>query len=344
MRNIEIVNSLLSALDAGLAAVLAIVVETAGSAPRGPGSWMAVFADGRVEGTVGGGALENRVIEDARALLKTAESRLVRYTIGGASSDTGMVCGGSVELLLMSLRVSHRDALRHMADLISARREGTCSIDLTSLGGALPPADHGDARARTAKAALPWLVVPAEGASGPGAVATPSAPRLLEHRYLEPIRPEGRALIFGCGHVGRAVVEVLGFVGIEVVACDDRPEMLSQEILPRAAERLCVDYANLAKSLFLGESDFVIVCTSGHASDFEVLTQALRARPAYIGCLGSTRKAANTRARLMGEGFSAEEIDAIHMPIGAPIACETPEEIAISIAAQVVDERRARCP
>lgn len=347
MRSIEIVDSLIEALDANsgattgvAAAVLVIVIETSGSAPRGPGAWMAVHADGRIEGTVGGGALEARVVEDARALLEIAESKLVRYTIGGVGSDTGMVCGGSVELLLMSLDTSFLDPLKRMAGLISERREGVCAIDLAPFGGGLPPEDHGETRARTAKGAVPWTVVPAEAALAEGA-GLPVAPCLRGDRYLEPIRPEGRALVFGCGHVGRAVVEVLGFAGFEVVACDDRPEMLGRELLPRAAERLRVDYGDLSTSLVMGRRDFAIVCTSGHVSDFEVLVQALRARPAYIGCLGSKRKTAGVRARLMGEGFSAEEVDAIHMPVGVPIACETPEEIAISIAAQMVDARRS---
>lgn len=162
MRNIEIVDSLIEALDAssgattgGVAAVLVIVIETSGSAPRGPGAWMAVHADGRIEGTVGGGALEARVVEDARALLEIAESKLVRYTIGGVGSDTGMVCGGSVELLLMSLDTSFLDPLKRMAGLISERREGVCAIDLAPFGGRLPPEDHGETRARTAKGAVP---------------------------------------------------------------------------------------------------------------------------------------------------------------------------------------------
>lgn len=347
MRKIEIIDSLIEALDAdsgapvgGGAAVLAIVIETSGSAPRGPGAWMAVHADGRIEGTVGGGALEARVVGDARALLEIAESKLIRYTIGGVGSDTGMVCGGSVELLLMSLDTSHLEPLERMAGLISARREGACSIDLAPFGGALPPADHGDARARTAKGAVPWSVVSSEYASA-GNIGLPAAPCLRGDRYLEPIRPEGRAFVFGCGHVGRAVVEVLGFAGFEVVACDDRPEMLGRELLPRAMERLRVDYGDLSSSIAMGCRDLAIVCTSGHASDFEVLVQALRAHPGYIGCLGSKRKTAGVKARLMGEGFSAEEVGAIHMPVGVPIACETPEEIAVSIAAQVIDARRS---
>ena len=149
MRKIETIDSLIGALDRDVPAVLVIVVETAGSAPREPGAWMAVFDDGRIEGTVGGGALEARAIEDARLLLASGGSRLVRYTIGGAQSDTGMVCGGAVELLFMRMGGEHRLMLEKMTAMFGARSEGVFAIDLAAFGGSLGPGKHGpDAPAR----------------------------------------------------------------------------------------------------------------------------------------------------------------------------------------------------
>ena len=137
------------------------------------------------------------------------------------------------------------------------------------------------------------------------------------------------------------LAEVLAFAGFEVVVCDDRAEVLGLAHLPRTVERLRVDYGDLSVSVSIDARDFVVVCTAGHASDFDVLAQVLSARPRYVGCLGSKKKAAHTRARLREAGFPADAIDSIHMPVGVPIACETPEEIAVSIAAQVVDVRRS---
>lgn len=334
VRKIEIINSLLSAIGNDVAAVLAIVVETVGSAPREPGAWMAVFADGRVEGTVGGGMLECRAIEDARALLQSGESRLVRYTIGGAKSDTGMVCGGAAGLLLISVMEQQRLACEQMAEMLCERGTGVCSIDLAPFGGPLPQGEHGEDRARATQEPISWTVETAHGEDLP-------RPGVHGSRYLEPICPEDRAVILGCGHVGRALAEVLTFAGLEVVACDDRPEMLDAARFPRAVDRRQVDYANLAESVSICERDFVVVCTAGHASDFEVLAQALPVRPRYVGCLGSKKKTVHVKARLQEAGLPSAAIEAIHMPVGVPIACETPEEIAISIAAQVVDERRS---
>lgn len=334
MRKVEIAKGLLRALEASAAAVLVIVVGTEGSAPRETGAWMAVHEDGRVEGTVGGGALEGKAIEDSCALLASGASRLVRYTIGGASSDTGMVCGGAVDLLFVQVTDACADAIGSMVDVCGARGEATLEIDLSAFGGALPQGEHGGDAARVS-------VVPPQMALRRG-VVSPDVAGVRGGFYLEPVHPEGRVLVFGCGHVGRALVEVLSFAGMEVVAIDDRPAMLDAALLPRASERRLVDYGSLAQSVSVGVHDFVVVCTSGHASDFEVLAQVLSTPPFYVGCLGSKKKTARTKARLRESGFPSDAVDAIHMPVGIPISCETPEEIAISIAAQIVDARRSR--
>lgn len=380
MKKIDIVERLLETLDAGGSAVLAIVVAVEGSAPRGAGAWMAVLEDGSLAGTVGGGALEARVVEDARALLAAGQSRLVRYTIGGPGSDTGMVCGGAVDLLLMSVTAGHCSTLLGVRQALTSRDEAALVIDLDPFGGPLPRGEHGEKAARTIDGApaltlesladqtalKAGILVSDErrcrsvdpcarhfGNAGPRGSDAHSANRDMGcevgdaaaraargARYVEPLRPEARVFVFGCGHVGRALVEVLGFAGFDVVACDNRPEMLEPELLPRTAARLLVDYDDLAASLTVGPRDFVVVCTAGHGSDFEVLCQTLSRRPAYVGCLGSRKKTAHTKVRLLDAGFSSEDVDAVRMPVGVPIACETPEEIAISIAAQLVDARR----
>lgn len=334
MEKADIARSLVDALDAGARAVLVIVAGTTGSAPREPGAWMAVHADGRVEGTVGGGALESRAIDDARGLLASGCSRFVRYTSQGSRSDTGMVCGGAVELLSVCVGAGHRGALARMLELLDADELGEFSVDLACLGGEIPSEEHGESCARTADAPVPLLVEALDGARPPHA-------GVHGGRYRETVCRPARAIVFGCGHVGRAVTEVLGFAGFAVTACDDRPEMLDPALLPRAVERLRVDYADLAASgVAVCPRDFVVVCTSGHAFDYDVLVQVLPLHPAYIGCLGSARKAAYTAGRLLDAGFSTRDIDAIRTPAGVDIACETPEEIAVSIAAQAIDARR----
>lgn len=346
MNKPDIVNALLEALDRRQGAELVIVAGSEGSAPRGAGAWMAVFADGSMAGTVGGGALEGQAIEDARSLLIAGRSRLTRYTIGGPKSDTGMVCGGSVTLLFLHVSEGHRRALERTQGAFEACEEAEISVDLAPLGGPLPAGAHGADAAHTTDSALGVSVGrvfhadarKVDAASG-AIIGRGSYAGIRDGRYVEPVCAEGRAYVIGCGHVGRALVEVLGFAGFTVIACDDRPDMLDPALTPRARERIPVDYGELALSLTVTPRDFVVVCTAGHRSDYEVLLQVLSRRPAYIGCLGSRKKSAHTRGRLLEAGCAAQDVEAICMPVGIPIACETPEEIALSVAAQMVDAR-----
>ena len=112
--------------------------------------------------------------------------------------------------------------------------------------------------------------------------------------------------------------------------------------MPGVYDRRLVDYKNLSELCPIGPRDLVVVATAGHKSDIDVVIQAMRAKPAYLGCLGSRRKTAFVRARLEQEGFTQEQIDELHLPIGVAIEAEDPEEIAISIAAEMIHLRRTK--
>ena len=135
---------------------------------------------------------------------------------------------------------------------------------------------------------------------------------------------------------------VLTAAGFAVVACDDRPGTLTPEWVPGVYDRRLVDYKNLSELCPIGPRDLVVVATAGHKSDIDVVIQAMHAKPAYLGCLGSRRKTAFVRARLEQEGFTQDQIDELHLPIGVAIQAEDPEEIAISIAAEMIHLRRTK--
>ena len=141
--------------------------------------------------------------------------------------------------------------------------------------------------------------------------------------------------------MGRSLAEVLAFAGFEVVVCDDRAEVLGLAHLPRTVERLRVDYGDLSVSVSIDARDFVVVCTAGHASDFDVLAQVLSARPRYVGCLGSKKKAAHTRARLREAGFLPTRSirSTCRWVFRSPARHR--RKSPSSIAAQVVDVRRS---
>ena len=163
---------------------------------------------------------------------------------------------------------------------------------------------------------------------------------LLGQVFVMPVRAAGRAVVVGAGHVGAALVPVLAGLGFAVTVCDARPEAARAENLPRAAQVLLCPFDQAVARAGVTAADYVVVCTPGHASDFEVLAQALAVQPRYLGCLGSKKKAAATREKLCAAGFSPEAVAAVHMPVGLAIGAETPEEIAVSIAAEIIACRR----
>ena len=332
MNKIEIAGRLLAALDAGERAELVGVMGTVGSSPRSAGAWMAVFSDGSMAGTIGGGRVEDIALTEASELLAAGESRTVSYTMGGKKSDTGMICGGAITLCYLHVDGSQHAVLAEVRDILAARGEGVLALDLAPFGDAAPAA-HGEDSARTVAGTLPLAVE--HPADQQHIVAG-----IEGERYLEPICPEGFTYIFGCGHVGRALTVALAAAGFAVIACDDRPEMLSPDLLPAALDRRLVDYARLGETCPIGPRDLVVSATSGHASDYDVVSQALAAHPSYLGCLGSKKKTGFVRGKLMEDGFCEQDAARLHMPIGVAIHAETPEEIAVSIAAEMIAHRR----
>ena len=162
----------------------------------------------------------------------------------------------------------------------------------------------------------------------------PGAPGL----WVLPLARAGRTYLFGGGHVGAELCPLLARTGFRPVVCDDRPGFARRERFPQAEEVLLVDYRDLSP-LPLTEQDRAVVLTAGHQGDFEVLRQVLAAPVCYVGCIGSRRKAALLRERLAALGFSPARLDQIWSPIGLPIGGDTPAEIAVSIAAQLIAHR-----
>ena len=167
-----------------------------------------------------------------------------------------------------------------------------------------------------------------------------AAPGELEKLLAAEGTAATRAFVYGAGHVGSALVQLLPALGFSPIVVDDRPQMATEERLSGAARIACGPYTNLAALAALpGEQDFAVVLTHGHIADIDVLDQILPCRPAYVGCIGSRRKATIAREELVARGHEKTQVDAIHLPIGEDILAETPAEIALAIAAQMVKVR-----
>ena len=154
--------------------------------------------------------------------------------------------------------------------------------------------------------------------------------------YTEPLVRAGRVYLFGGGHVGQALVPVLENIDFRVTVLDNREALANKETFPQADKVIFTDFSNIYDKVTLTPDDYVVIMTPGHQADYEVLEQVLRSKTRYVGCIGSRHKIARTQQLLREAGISEEMIHSVHSPIGLAIGAETPAEIAISIAAEMI--------
>ncbi|MBE7009811.1 MAG: xanthine dehydrogenase [Ruminococcaceae bacterium] len=155
--------------------------------------------------------------------------------------------------------------------------------------------------------------------------------------------PRERLILLGGGHVARALAEVAAALDFAVTVVDDRPAFANRERFPRAEQIVCDAFEGAIRALDVRAGDYVCVLTRGHRWDRECLQELLRGtEPSYLGMIGSKRRVRGLLDALAEEGFDRAALQRIHAPIGLMIGAVTPEEIAVSIAAQLIEHRRAQ--
>ena len=156
-------------------------------------------------------------------------------------------------------------------------------------------------------------------------------------------QPSGqRALLFGAGQNSQALCPLLNTIGFRPVVFDDRPELATTRLFPTAEQVLCGDFTRIRDYLPITDADFVVIMPSGHVRDFQVEEQTLRGPFAYVAGIASRRKTAPANQRLPEAGIHQSSTDLAHTPIGTPILAVTPEEIAVSIAGEMIQVRAQR--
>ena len=149
-------------------------------------------------------------------------------------------------------------------------------------------------------------------------------------------RNQNTVFIFGAGHVSMELAKILKYVGFDYVVWDDRASFANADRFPDAKEIIYESYENVLERIKITKKDFVVIMTRGHAYDYLVEKQVLKSEAGYIGVIGSSNKNKVIREKLLLDGFSEEEVGRVCAPIGIPIAADTPEEIAVSIAAEII--------
>lgn len=344
-----IVQTACEMLKRGETFILATIVSHSGSTPRTAGSRMIVTADGRGIGTIGGGLLEAGSMSRAVELIDRNESAILPFDLSFASVDSmDMICGGRAEVLLACIRPTPMtltvfDAWR---TLMAERRPGWL---LTVVVGDGQTVRHIDHCLLTADGEVighwPLSASDRERAAAVAAESTAMQTVQLDEAFVVvmPALQPCTAHLFGAGHVALYTAKAAAMVGFQVVVADDREAYANPRRFPEAHEiRVLASFEQALDGHGIGRGDYIVILTRGHLHDRTVLAQALKTDAGYIGMIGSRRKRDAIYTALLKEGFSQADIDRVHSPIGLAIGAETPEEIAVSIVAEMIRHRADR--
>ena len=327
----ELWKKMLRALEAGQPVELVTILDASGSTPRGAGAVMAVFSHGESAGTIGGGAVEGRSIQLSQQLLAQRRSCIREFPLHQAPErDIGMVCGGDV--------TAHFQFIPAEDPTWSETASRALALLNRHTAGWLVLAEDGSAPALLDRESVVSGSLPEDTAQ---ALRTPGFSMAAGYISL-PLPIGQRALLFGAGHISQALCPLLTTIGFRPVVFDDRPELANTRLFPTAEQVICGDFTRISDYLTITDEDFVVIMTSGHVRDFQVEEQTLRGPFAYVGVIGSRRKTASVNQRLLEAGIPEESIDLVHTPIGTPILAVTPEEIAVSIAGEMIQVRAQR--
>ncbi|WP_201979433.1 XdhC family protein [Hymenobacter rubidus] len=312
-----------ASLRAGTPVALLCVVRSEGSSPGRQGFKMAVTAD-TVAGSIGGGIMEHKWVELARQRLREADTAsLLRPQIHrreAPADRSGMMCSGEQEVLLWPLTPVDLATVGAIEQALQTNTGGSVALSLTT-GLRLEALAAGVA---AAAADTPFY----DYRPGPA------------WRYREKLGFRDQLTIVGGGHVSLALSNVAAALDFELTVLDDRADLPTLDNNHAAHHRHVIDYENVAAEVTAGPHRYVVVMTVGYRTDAVVLRQLLGRPFRYLGVMGSVAKVAELRRGLREEGFSVAEIARLRGPIGLPIYSQTPEEIAISIAAELIQVRR----
>lgn len=328
----------------GEQAVLALIIENYGSAPRGAGAAMAAYADGSFTGTVGGGAVEYMAQKMCTDALKERRSFLHFFNLSpNEEADLGMVCGGNVLIFFQFLDGASSELKSAAAKLLALQDSGTklWSILHITEGGTW------QGGIADAKGEILLHVGQLPSAEADLSELLQKCPVLRKEEsskwFAQPLSGQGNVYIFGAGHVARHLLPELRRVFFDCILYDDRKDFANPDLFPYANRIIVSNFDSIQDMISIDSEDYVVIMTRGHLYDYEVLKMALRTGARYIGMIGSRHKISATFTRLISEdGFTYKDVKRVYTPIGLDIGGETPEEIAVGVAAQMIAVRNGK--
>jgi xanthine dehydrogenase accessory factor len=337
--------------------LLATIISQHGSSPRGTGARMALTANRHQIGTIGGGQLEAILQDRFEEFISTQSTIMLEFTLSESeAANLDMICGGSVSVLVDPLLPDNPAIIaffENVNQLVSAQQKGWLLSLIPENGVHQTPqkclvSTEGEIIGS-------WLPIIKMVNRNPGVITFNEVNIRLEDLdlkspqivtssgirvFLEPIGQHSTVYIIGAGHISQKLAPLTTMVGFRTSVLDDRPDYISRERFPVIDDLyLLEDFEHVFQNMKIDSDTFVVIVTRGHQFDKSVLKQALHTKAGYIGMIGSRRKINLTIEALMKEGIPEEQLKTVHSPIGLNIGAETPEEIAISIVAELIQIR-----
>jgi xanthine dehydrogenase accessory factor len=337
--------------------LLATIISQHGSSPRGTGARMALTSDGHQIGTIGGGRLEAILQERFNELIATKTATILSFILSESeAANLEMICGGSISILVDPILPENFELFNLFEQInktIVKQKQGWLISQLPSVEVETTPQK--------------FFITPDKEISGtwlPEVAFKEGIPNKFtfdeneiqltnidlklaqivtmdqNKLFLEPIGHHSTVYIVGAGHIAQKLAPLTTMVGFQTIVLDDREDFISRDRFPSVDKCILLeDFEKVFQSISIDSQSYVVIVTRGHQFDKSVLGQALETDATYVGMIGSRRKIKLTFDALMFDGVSEVELSHVHSPIGLNIGAETPEEIAISIVAELIQHR-----
>jgi len=358
----ELIQKILRCVDERQPVAVCRLVETRGSTPQKPGAMMLVFPDGSQSGTLGGGCVEAEVKRKALEVLQEGDAQILQFQLDNDYGwDDGLICGGRMNVLVEPF-VSENNSdvggtplATFYRKLSSLLQHGTSEKLTPTHGGAtlvsvydpkasaLPPLacylvdQQGELLAWVRDDSAAEHVDTLKGNLKP-LLQRPRPYAIGGLSYL-PILSRCRLVIVGGGHVGQAVAALASQLDFDVWVVDDRAEYVTRERFPTAERRIHGTMDDMLSHLEITTNTYCLIVTRGHNHDEEALFHLINRGARYVGMIGSKRKIKLIFDDLLEEGVSANLLEQVYAPVGLEIGSQTVDEIAVSIAAELVSHR-----
>ena len=319
MKDLSTWKFVLNCIKNNNGSILMIVVEGEGFSPGKPGFKMVVAENGKLFGSIGGGVMEYNMVEKAREMLSNKDNTpLLQTQIHDEKSKidkSNMICGGKQTILFFPIKAEYKSAIEEVIRFIEENKSGKFIVNQN------------------------YLTVSADINKSMDKVFKRAGEQ--EWSYEENIGTRNTAYIIGGGHVGLAVSRILSILGFYVVVIDDRSDVSTLKDNIYADEKRTLTFDKIQEYIPEGDSNYVIIMTPSHSADEVALKQVVYKKLAYIGMMGSSKKVKGIFNNLIEAGITEEKLKKVHAPIGFPIKSNTPEEIAISIAAEIIQVKNS---